>query len=448
MAGGPEVLDIDAMITALAAATAGGSTIPRSGDDALLSERLVNAATAYAAVCQDAFHRSGLWGVVGAPSAANWLAERTRSSRHAHQGRVRDGVAMRLLPSVVEPAAVGLVPADSLRSPSGCAAKYPAFAVRDEAVLLAQALTLAARDFRATTNTWLSHADDASDQPEPVKEPVTEVYLSETSGGVRHLKGTLVGDDGDIVAAALEAIVEPLMRAARDDPSLAAKPGSVLRGIALVDLCAQSFRREPSEDSAPDRHRVAVVVPYDVAEADRPVGACDSSAYRIVLNALGEVLDVGRTTQRWTLAIRRAITFRDRGCVFPGCDRKPSWTDIHHCQHWEHGGPTSMNNGALLCRTHHTFTHKDKWSITIDNGRPCVRWPDRTPYIITPWQSDTTSTRPDPYPPDDSGRPGAGPTDAAALSRPATGSDPGHDDEIRFRSEDDTDPPAVADPYG
>ncbi len=418
MAGGPEVLDIDAVISALAAATAAGSAIPRSGDDALSSERLINAAAAYGAVCQDAFERSGLWGITGSASAANWLAERTGSSRHGHKGRVRDGVAMRLLPSVLETAAAGLIPADSLRSLSGCAAKYPAFAVRDEAVLVAQAVTLAARDYRAVTNTWLSHADDATDQPEPVKEPVTELYLSETSGGVRHLKGTLVGDDGDIVAAALEAIVDPLLRAARDDPSLAAKPGSVLRGMALVDLCAQSMRREPSEDSAPDRYRVGVVVAYDAAEADRPVSTCDSSAYRIALNALGEVLDVGRTTQRWTLAIRRAITFRDRGCVFPGCDRKPSWTDIHHCQHWEHGGHTSMNNGALLCRTHHTFIHKDHWTVTIDDGRPCIRWPDGTPYVITPWQSDTTPTRPDPGPPD-----GSGPHDG---SDPPDTTDPPH----------------------
>ncbi len=215
MAGGPEVLDIDAMITALAAATMTATAIPRSGDDALLSERLINAAVAYGAACQDAFDRSGLWGVVGAPSAANWLAERTRSSRHGHKGRVRDGVAMRLLPSVVETAAAGLVPADSLRS-------------------------------------------------------LSEVYLSETSGGVRHLTGTLVGDDGDIVAAALEALVDPMMRASRDDPSLAAKPGSVLRGMALVDLCAQSMRREPSEDSAPDRYRVGVVVAYDAPQPTDP----------------------------------------------------------------------------------------------------------------------------------------------------------------------------------
>ena len=242
--------------------------MPLSGDEALLSERLVNAATAYAAVCQDAFDRSGLWGVVGAPSAANWLAERTRSSRRVHKGRVADGAALRLLPSVVEPAAVGLVPAENLRHLSVGAAKYPAFAVRDEAVLVPQAVGLAARDHRAAVNVWLSHAEDAAEQPEPVKEPVSEVFLSETSDGVRHLTATLVGDDGEIVAAAIDAVVDPLLRAARDhDPSVEAKPGSVLRAMALVDLCAQSLRREPSDASAPDRYRVAVVVPWDVTEA-------------------------------------------------------------------------------------------------------------------------------------------------------------------------------------
>jgi hypothetical protein len=396
MGGGPAVLDIEAVITALGALTLEGRPIPLSGDESLLSERLVNAATAYAAVCQDAFDRSGLWGVVGAPSAANWLAERTGASRRLHKGRIADGVALRLLPTVVDPAAAGLVPAENLRHLSTAAATFPAFAVRDEAVLVPQAATLAAREHRAAVNVWLSHAGDASDQLEPVKEPVSELFLSETSDGVRHLTGTLVGEDGETVAAAIEAIVDPLLRAARDhDPSVEAKPGSVLRAMALVDLCAQSLRHEPSDASAPDRYRVAVVVPWDATEPDRPVGACDCTAYRVVLGAAGEVLDIGRSTQRWSTAIRRAITIRDGGCVFPGCDRKPAWTDIHHCEHWEHGGRTSVDNGALLCRRHHTFIHKDHWSVAIDHGRPCVRLPDGTPYVITPWRSDTTPTRPD-----------------------------------------------------
>ena len=48
------------------------------------------------------------------------------------------------------------------------------------------------------------------------------------------------------------------------------------------------------------------------------------------------------------------------------CDRPPSWCDVHHCQNWEHGGPTNSNNGALLCRHHHTFLHKNHWTIEVE----------------------------------------------------------------------------------
>ena len=107
--------------------------------------------------------------------------------------------------------------------------------------------------------------------------------------------------------------------------------------------------------------------------------ACDADAYRVVLGAQGEVLDVGRQTSRWPIAIRRAITVRDRGCTFPGCDRPPSWTDIHHCVPWSDDGKTSVDNGALLCRRHHTFVHQHHWHITIDNGKPTTRRPDGSP---------------------------------------------------------------------
>jgi hypothetical protein len=114
---------------------------------------------------------------------------------------------------------------------------------------------------------------------------------------------------------------------------------------------------------------------------------------------LGEVLDVGRTTSRWPVAIRRAITIRDGGCIFPTCDRPASWADVHHCTHWADGGHTSIDNGVLLCRRHHTFIHKEHWSVTIDGRGPQVRLPDGTPYVITRWQPFTVVTRPACRPP-------------------------------------------------
>jgi hypothetical protein len=73
--------------------------------------------------------------------------------------------------------------------------------------------------------------------------------------------------------------------------------------------------------------------------------------------------------------------------VIPGCDRPPSWTRIHHLRFWAAGGQTSLDNGALVCETHHNTVHKQGWTIRIhDDGLPWVTppaWidPTRTPRL-------------------------------------------------------------------
>ncbi|WP_448642922.1 HNH endonuclease signature motif containing protein [Geodermatophilus sp. URMC 63] len=46
----------------------------------------------------------------------------------------------------------------------------------------------------------------------------------------------------------------------------------------------------------------------------------------------------------------------------------PEWCDVHHVVHWAHGGPTSCDNGALLCERHHTACHEGGFSVSRDAG--------------------------------------------------------------------------------
>jgi hypothetical protein len=75
-------------------------------------------------------------------------------------------------------------------------------------------------------------------------------------------------------------------------------------------------------------------------------------------------LDVGRATRVVQPAQRSALAVRDRGCVFPGCDRPLAWCDAHHLWHWVDGGPTDLPNLALLCRAHHRTVHEGGWQLT------------------------------------------------------------------------------------
>lgn len=84
---------------------------------------------------------------------------------------------------------------------------------------------------------------------------------------------------------------------------------------------------------------------------------CDAAVSRIVMTAASEILDAGRATRTFTAAQLRAIVARDRHCIWPGCDTPAAWCEAHHAHHWTDGGPTSVDNGVLLCGRHHDRIH-------------------------------------------------------------------------------------------
>jgi len=88
--------------------------------------------------------------------------------------------------------------------------------------------------------------------------------------------------------------------------------------------------------------------------------ACDASLSRIVLGPKSEILDVGRKTRVIPAGLRRAVIARDRHCTAPGCGRSARWCDVHHIVFWADGGETVLDNLCLLCRYHHTLTHKQQ----------------------------------------------------------------------------------------
>ena len=384
---------------------------------------LLNATHALSAVALEEFDRQVSWAADGALTGPGWAAARTGTSARLLRARCRAGAGLRFMSDC---GALGQSGAHECFA-RGRAGRLRPSAPRPrrprEALLVDQAQRLDADAFGVAARHWRDRAT-AVDSPDPATttptEPVDELHLSGTFDGRYRLDGTFSAETGQL-AAALDAHVDHALRAARDgDPSVPLVASRV-RAAALVDLVAQSMRREPSDSSVPDRYRVAIVVTHDAQ--DPPLEVCDSPAFRVVLGARSEVLDVGRLTQLWPPAIRRAITHRDLHCVFPGCDRSPSWRDIHHCLPWKEGGATTVDNGALLCRRHHTFIHKQNWSIRIEHGKPITRKADGTQHLLTRWdcggrgeslraQRPQESAEPLPRP----GRPPDPPTRAATAS--------------------------------
>jgi hypothetical protein len=79
--------------------------------------------------------------------------------------------------------------------------------------------------------------------------------------------------------------------------------------------------------------------------------------------APSQPLNLGRASRVVQPAQRSALMVRDRGCL-PGLCRPLAWCDAHHLQHWVDGGPTNLNNLALLCRAHHRAVHEGGWQLT------------------------------------------------------------------------------------
>jgi hypothetical protein len=96
-------------------------------------------------------------------------------------------------------------------------------------------------------------------------------------------------------------------------------------------------------------------------------------------------LDVGRAKRLFTTHQRRALELRDRGCVFPGCDRPPSWCIAHHArERWADGSATDLDDGVLLCPYHHRVLHDDGWDVRFAA--------DGIPELVPPPKLDRTRT--------------------------------------------------------
>ena len=118
--------------------------------------------------------------------------------------------------------------------------------------------------------------------------------------------------------------------------------------------------------------------------------ACDASVSRVVLGPDSAVLDAGRSRRVPAAATCRALRARDRGCVWPGCERPASWTAPHHLRHWGQGGDTSLDNLALLCHRHHWKVHEGGWQLVRTEKQGIVTippLPDFTPRARAPDRS-------------------------------------------------------------
>ncbi|HEX3508065.1 MAG TPA: DUF222 domain-containing protein [Candidatus Dormibacteraeota bacterium] len=105
---------------------------------------------------------------------------------------------------------------------------------------------------------------------------------------------------------------------------------------------------------------------------------CDAAITPILLGSESAQPIAGQTSRSISGSQRKALVIRDKGCRFPGCDRPPDWTDVHHLKHWADGGKHVMDNLVLLCRRHHRMVHEEGWQLVVSaRGNIVALMPDR-----------------------------------------------------------------------
>jgi hypothetical protein len=312
----------------------------------------------------------------GLKSMASWLRGHGHLSARAAAEVVHAGRALEHLPAVADAFADGAVTAAQV----GVIAQV----ARPErlAEAAAQDVDLAAIDAALATVAVEQHFDKLvdvvryyrelldTDGPEPDPTEGRRLSFTKHFDGTLGITGRLDAVGGEKVRVALEAIIQ----AGRTQGDRRTR--SQQQADALVQLADNALASGDLPICRTVKPHVVLTIPAaDLADSAPNPGAattgfgdlisaararwlaCDANVTRIVLDADGLPLDVGRQKRVVPPHIRRAVEQRDGQCVFAGCSAPTYYCDVHHLVEWINGGPTSLENSALVCERHHTKLH-------------------------------------------------------------------------------------------
>nr|WP_231980457.1 HNH endonuclease signature motif containing protein [Tessaracoccus coleopterorum] len=192
--------------------------------------------------------------------------------------------------------------------------------------------------------------------------------------GSLHFSGQVPAVDGAELVRLVEARVEAVKRATRDDRRSAGvgRPEVTPEQRAADAFMAIIHGHDTAGGVRVAQDRARVVVHLDEDALHRrveqagllpsgqkiPAGelrrlCCDADLTPVVLGTASEILDLGRTRRLVSDEIRLALSIRDHGCAFPDCDAADHECEAHHVVPWWAGGATTLGNLVLLCPKHH-----------------------------------------------------------------------------------------------
>lgn len=316
-----------------------------------------------------AFDAAGAFADEGSPTTAAWLRTAHRLGRRDASGLVHLARELRDLPQTFDALRAGVI-----------SREHAAQIVKGKTMLRVDAA-----DFGRYEGTLVALAAEAS--PDEVKAAVRHLIetaapdrdqqlidaLAERSFNLREV-GDLVKVDAmvdKVTAAALASGVEALSRPSSDDE----RSWQVRRADAFSEIVMLGLESGQLPEQGRVKPHVSLTMTLDQLTGVEGAGpllkrfgriplataqrlSCDAVMTRFIINADGEVLDVGRSARHTNAALNKAIALMYDRCAFPNCSTPVTQCDIHHVWWWSQGGLTDRWNLMPLCKHHHLFVHE------------------------------------------------------------------------------------------
>jgi hypothetical protein len=95
----------------------------------------------------------------------------------------------------------------------------------------------------------------------------------------------------------------------------------------------------------------------------------DDAFLKVVFHRAGDIRAISHLGRTIKASLRTAVVDRDRHCVVPGC-LFSAGLEIDHVLPVTEGGPTELDNLALLCHHHHFLKTNGGWTLTKVGTKP------------------------------------------------------------------------------
>jgi len=327
------------------------------------------------------FDAGGEWALTGAKTSPAWIAKRCRVPRAAAKRRLRLGKLLDEVPLCAEAWRNGDIGVDQARCiASQHQPRTEDALARDEKMLVSQASSMGFEDFYRALSYWKQLADpEGADAIDEARRCNRNVFLEQSFDGMWLGQITLDPISGAIVGGTLKEIEKAffLQDCKEAEQRLGRKPrleelartAGQRRADALVEMATRS-RTAPEHGIRP-APLFTVFVGYEtiagricemkdgtVIAPNSLIPFMDVAYFERALFTLAKRVDVSVRSRIFTGSTRRAIELRDRMCTHPYCYEPAEDCQVDHIWTYAEGGPTTQENGRLLCGFHNRLRNQ------------------------------------------------------------------------------------------